>query len=114
MIDWSKFNLNLGYYDNPLILEVIEMFIEDYPQRISALKKSVEDKDFHQIDENAHYLKTNCRTFGDDDAAELAFVLEKIGKKVFEADMNEILGRFVVASEQLLLELKKYREKLSS
>jgi len=41
-------------------------------------------------------------------------VFKKIGKKVIEADMNEILGQFVDASQQLFLELKKYREKLSN
>jgi HPt (histidine-containing phosphotransfer) domain-containing protein len=136
MIDWDKFNDRLGCFDEDLILELIEMFITDYPERMIALRKSVEDKDFHQLDENAHTLKTNCATFGDNDSARLAYNLEIMGKSQVAYnsllvnsdswiqlellgnnnpgdDMNSVFTQFVSSSEELVQELEKYREKHS-
>jgi HPt (histidine-containing phosphotransfer) domain-containing protein len=136
MIDWDKFNDRLGCFDEDLILELIDMFITDYPQRMIDLRKSVEDKDYHQLDENAHTLKTNCATFGDNDSARLAYNLELLGKNQVsynsllvnsdswiqlellgnnnpEDDMKNVFAQFVSSSEQLVQELEQYRKKHS-
>ncbi|MGA3013898.1 MAG: Hpt domain-containing protein [Bacteroidales bacterium] len=136
MIDWDIFNDRLGCFDEDLILELINMFISDYPQRMISLKKSVEDKDFHELDENAHTLKTNCATFGDNDSARLAYNLELMGKNqvAYNAllvnsdswvqlellgnnnpgdDMKSLFIQFVSSSEGLVQELEQYRKKHS-
>jgi HPt (histidine-containing phosphotransfer) domain-containing protein len=136
MIDWDKFNDRLGCFDEDLILELIDMFVTDYPQRMIDLRKSVEDKDYHQLDENAHTLKTNCATFGDNDSARLAYNLELLGKNQVsynsllvnsdswiqlellgnnnpEDDMKNVFAQFVSSSEQLVQELEQYRKKHS-
>jgi HPt (histidine-containing phosphotransfer) domain-containing protein len=136
MIDWDKFNDRLGCFDEDLILELIDMFITDYPQRMIDLRKSVEDKDYHQLDENAHTLKTNCATFGDNDSARLAYNLELLGKNQVSYnsllvnsdswiqlellgnnnpgdDMNSVFAQFVSSSETLVQELEQYRKERS-
>ena len=37
MIDWDKFNEYLQGYNNALILEIIDMFINDYQEKIKTL-----------------------------------------------------------------------------
>ena len=81
MIDWDKFNEYLKFYDDALILEVINMFIHDLPENISTLKEKVEEKDFCKVDIIAHSLKSNFATFGATEPQELALKLEMMGKK---------------------------------
>lgn len=137
MIDWDKFNDRLGCFDEDLIFELIEMFIGDYPQRMIALRKCVEDKNYHELDENAHTLKSNCATFGDNDSARLAYNLELMGKNqvsynslLVNSDswiQLEMLGnnnmgdnihtlfdQFAISSESLVKELEQYRKTHSS
>ena len=114
MIDWEKFNEYLGSFKNPFILEVIEMFIDNYPQTISTLKKNVAEKNFSQLDINAHTLKTNCATFGDAKSGDLALKLELMGKNKVDDDMNGVFEQLVSAGDELISELKKYKKIHSS
>ena len=114
MIDWDKFNEHLQYYDKELILEVINLFIQDYPQNISTLRKNVEEKDFPQLDINAHTLKSNCSTFGAAEASGLALKLELMGKKQVDEDMKGVLVQFEKAGETLIGELEQYKNTLTS
>ena len=114
MIDWNKFNEYLGYYDDSLKLEVIEMFINNSPAMITALRKNVEQKDFPQLDINAHTLKSNCKTFGSVEATRLALKLELMGKDKSDEDMAGVLLQLEQEIDQLIIELKLYRSKLSS
>jgi len=113
MIDWDKFNDYLQYYDKKLIREVIDIFIRDYPQKISTLRKSVEEKDFPELDIIAHTLKSNCAIFGDMESKELALKLELMGKNHVDEDMNEVFGQFVIATGKLIQELEQYRNTFS-
>ena len=126
-------------FDISFILELIDMFIKDYPKRISELRKSVEEKNFHQIDYIAHDLKTDCARYGDNESRKLAFNLELMGKQMLndnsmlrDADpdswnllekmaknkvnnnMNEVFAQFVTASGKLINELEQYKKIHSS
>jgi HPt (histidine-containing phosphotransfer) domain-containing protein len=139
MIDWNLFNMYLSGFDISVISELIDMFIKDYPERISELRKSVEEKDFHQIDYIAHDLKTDCARFGDNESRKLAFNLELMGKKKvndnsllrntdpdswnqlekmaknkLNNNMNEVFAQFATASGTLIKELEQYKKIHSS
>ncbi len=114
MINWDKFNEHLQYYDQQLILEVIGIFIREYPNNITTLGKNVQEKDYHNVDLHAHSLKSNCALFGAVEAAELCLKLELMGKKKADEDMDGVFRMFVTASELLVAELEEYRQKLSA
>ena len=134
MINWEKFDEHLHGCGNALILELIGMFLSDYPGNISTLRKNVTERDFQGVDKIAHPLKTNFATFGDMECAKLAFNLELMGKKqtddnvqlagVVDPDtwerfssmapikmdnnMNEVLNQLVTESEKLIAVLEDY------
>ncbi len=114
MIDWDKFNEYLQGYDNALILEIIDMFINDYPEKITTLQKTIDAKDFPGLDIIAHTIKANCATFGATESAELALKLELMGKNHADEDMKGVFAQFITSLEKLILELKEYRESHSS
>ena len=136
MIDWDKFNDYLGSFETSFIIELIDMFIGNYPQQIETLRKNVEEKDFPQIDINAHSMKTNCASFGDMQSAKFAFNLELMGKnRVISNEelvnsaswthlekygssnagdsIHEVFAHFKNATENLIGELEQYRVKQS-
>jgi len=136
MINWDKFDEHLGCHDKVLILEIINMFINDYADNLSALKKSVIEKDFKNLDGYAHSIKSNCATFGDMECAKLAYNLElmgkmkeadnaklkglldsdtwdrleKMAKNKLEDTMNEVFTHFAITSKNLIEELEQYKK----
>jgi HPt (histidine-containing phosphotransfer) domain-containing protein len=109
MIDWTLFNAYLGQIDKSFIVEqLIKRFIEDYPGNIARLRIAVANKDYKTVDDIAHPIKTNCKTFGAVTAGELAFQLEMMGKKKTEDKMDVVLPEFERAAEEMIAELKEY------
>jgi CheY-like chemotaxis protein/HPt (histidine-containing phosphotransfer) domain-containing protein len=66
--------------DHSLFKELVEIFINDYPQMLTALRKSLETTDAPTFKRTAHSLKGMLRNFQADAAADTAFDLEKKGQ----------------------------------
>jgi HPt (histidine-containing phosphotransfer) domain-containing protein len=60
--------------------EVVEVFCADYPNHLSALRRSAAAADAPAFMRAAHSLKGMLRNFQAEAAAERAFVLEKMGR----------------------------------
>jgi two-component system sensor histidine kinase/response regulator len=65
--------------------EVVEIFLDDYPRLLDDLRKSLKGGDCDMFMRSAHSLKGMLRNFRAEIAAEVAYDLEKKGKK---ADLN--------------------------
>jgi PAS domain S-box-containing protein len=61
--------------------EVVEVFLEDYPRLLDNLRRSLNDDDCETFERTAHSLKGMLKNFRVEPAAEIAFNLEKKGKK---------------------------------
>ena len=67
--------------DKELLLELFDIFIEDFDKKKQALKEAIEEKDYEQIRNVAHSLKGAS---GNISAKELRLVvsdMEEMGKK---------------------------------
>jgi len=67
--DWDFFN------------EAVEMFVDDYPPMVDALRESLKAKDADALRRTAHALKGMVGNFQGRDAAEAAFNLEEMGRQ---------------------------------
>lgn len=67
------------------INELIDAFLEDAPNMISAMQTALSAKDVESFRRNAHSLKSNANTFGAAELAALAKELEDMGK---ESNLN--------------------------
>jgi HPt (histidine-containing phosphotransfer) domain-containing protein len=110
MIDKKQFLENFQYFDNEVILEIINIFINEYPDRMETLKKNIAEKDFDQLKFNAHSLKGVVANFVAPEVQELARQLEMKGAQKelegAEALFNELHEKADIMLEELQ-ELKK-------
>jgi len=112
VIDWDQFNENFQYYDKSIIVEVIDLFFEEYEPRISSLQKNIDEKDFASLAFNAHSLKSVISNYMAPGALELTRKLEELGKSHSTEGLNEVFSELRSTTQELLLELKDYVQKL--
>ena len=66
--------------DKDLLKELVEDFLEDFPQQLEILETVIREGDSEQVERTAHSLKGNVGVFGSQTAYDLAYELEKFGK----------------------------------
>lgn len=57
MIDKENFYLSFKVFDKSVVVEIIDLFIEEYPDRIAKLTASIKEKDYAALKFAAHSLK---------------------------------------------------------
>src|SRR5882762_4989073 len=73
--------------DADLLREVIELFLDDYPQTLENIRSAVAAQDPTALEHQAHSLKGSVSTFGARRAFEAALALEKLGRS---KDLNGV------------------------
>ena len=63
------------------INELIDAFLEDAPNMISAMQTALDANDVESFRRNAHSMKSNANTFGAAQLAALAKELETMGRE---------------------------------
>lgn len=105
MIDKKQFLENFQYFDNEIVLEIINIFIDEYPERMESLRKNIAEKDFDQLKFNAHSLKGVVANFVAPEVQELARQLEIKGanKELANVEVlfNELKEKTGLVTEEL-------------
>ena len=112
VIDWEQFNENFQYYDKSIIIEVIDLFLEEYEPRIANLGKNIKEKDFASLAFNAHSLKSVISNYMAPSALEITRKLEELGKNQTSEGLDEVFTKLKSITQELLIELKDYVQKL--
>ena len=63
--------------DEELLKEIADLFVEDAPQLLEAIRVAIEAKDGAALHRAAHSLKGSVANFGAEKAVETAFQLEE-------------------------------------
>ncbi len=66
--------------DEELLKEIADLFVEDAPQLLEAIRVAVEAGDGSALHRAAHSLKGSVANFGAEEAVKAAFQLEQMGK----------------------------------
>lgn len=111
MIDKVTFNEMYDNFDKEVVVEIIDIFINEYPSRMQAIQQAIQNLDFDAIDKLCHSLKGVISNFYDEDARVLAYTLEQKGKKRDSTGLMETFVLLKPAVESLLGELKVMRNK---
>jgi HPt (histidine-containing phosphotransfer) domain-containing protein len=95
--------------DADLRREIIEMFLDDCPVRLAAVRAAVERRDALALMSAAHSLKGACGYLSAVAAREHAAHLEQIGRegRMEEAEVDAALARLDAAVAELIPELRK-------
>lgn len=104
VIDITTFNELKQMSGEDYINELIDAFLDDAPNMISAMKTAISAQDVESFRRNAHSLKSNANTFGATELGQLAKELEfmarennlQIGNK-----LDVLNDAFVIAAEEL-------------
>ena len=113
MIDRQKLNQNFQYFDKETIVEIIDIFFEEYPDRAEKLKKNIQDGDFAQLKFNAHSLKGVVANFQDPETIELSRKLDEMAKNKTSAGLQKVVEDLKLACTKLMDELSALKAELS-
>jgi HPt (histidine-containing phosphotransfer) domain-containing protein len=111
-IDWDQFNENFQYYDKEIIMEIIDIFIDEYNDRIINLQKNIKEKDYISLAFNAHSFKSVIGNYMAPKAYETTRKLEELAKSNTNDEIDDTFSNLQSTTAELLLELKEYRQKL--
>lgn len=114
MINLENFNENFKYYGNDIVVQIIDMFVEDYQEELKMIEQNIINKDFLSLRFNAHHLKGSIANFMDPETTELTRKLEEMGENKTEDSLAETFSELQLATKILLKELLLHREKITS
>ena len=95
------------------VRELIETFLEDAPQQLTALRNAVDQGDAEEARRAAHTLKSNAATFGATELSELCAELEARARAGDLAGAQERVRRIEDGSAAVQTELAKLRTQLA-
>ena len=99
--------------DHHLFEELVEIFVNDYPQMLNTLRKSLESTDAETLSRTAHSLKGMLRNFQADAVADKAFELEKIGKQGELDGADQIIESLTGQLDDVARKLKQLAREIS-
>jgi HPt (histidine-containing phosphotransfer) domain-containing protein len=106
MIDREKLNQNFQYFDKETIIEIIDIFFDEYPQRIEKIKSNIEEADFVQLKFNAHSLKGVVANFQDPVSIEATRKLDEMAKNQQPNGLKSVFEELIAACNGLMNELQ--------
>lgn len=87
--------------DAELLQEMAQLFLEEYPSQMDAIRSAVELRDPRAIERSAHSLKGSVGNFGAEAALNAAFSLEMIGRNGNLQEVENALAALELAIREL-------------
>ncbi len=109
LVDKEKFQENFKHFDKKLIVEIIDMFINEYPERMEQIKQNIAASDMENLRFNAHSLKGIIANFMAEIPKEHAKLLEEKGKKGDLSNLNDDFKALEKSTSTLIEDLKEIR-----
>lgn len=109
VIDKEKFQENFKHFDKELITEIIDMFINEHPDRMSQIKKNIEDLDMKALVFSAHSFKGVIANFMAEIPKTHAKILEEKAKLNDTSGLIEDYESLMESTTELLDNLKEIR-----
>lgn len=106
MIDKAMFNSTYEIFDKEMVKEIIDIYIDEYDDRILTLGKNIHDRDMNALYRNAHSMKGVTANFFDAETEQLARQLEIKGKEEDRSGLEELYEALKKSSSKLVEDLK--------
>jgi HPt (histidine-containing phosphotransfer) domain-containing protein len=92
--------------------DLIDTFLESSPNTLDQLKDAMKNNDSKTFVRAAHSFKSNAKTFGANDLADIAFDLEKRGNLGDLTNVADKLVKLEIEYQKFLHELEVYKNEL--
>lgn len=109
MINKEKFQENFKYFDKEIIVEIIDLFIDEFDSRMSTIKNSIDSLDMDSLKFSTHSLKGVIANFVADVPQSHARNLENKAKNNDLSDLDELYQQLYNSTEEMVEELKEIR-----
>ncbi len=109
MIDKEQFRENFRPFDNEIVVEIIDIFTTEYPDRMSELEKNIQEEDFESLRFNAHSLKGVIANFLAPEPKSYAKELEERGKNKIIDGSTDYFIKLKTSTAKLVEDLKELR-----
>ena len=118
MVNKQVFTDTYQYFDKSVIVEIIDIFIDECPERMTALEQNIKEANFDKLRFNAHSLKGVVANFSAPPAFEKVKELEKTaaglveekGKEFNKEALLESLATIKTMVYEVMDDLKKIKE----
>lgn len=91
VFDMTEALENMGG-DMDLLKEIIEIFLEDFPNQMREIQEGIDKGDAHVVERAAHSLKGSVANFAAGRAREAAYRLEVLGREGNLGEADEALA----------------------
>ena len=105
MINKVIFTENYEIFNKEIIKEIIDIYIQEYPERMENIEQNIKEKDLENLYKNAHSLKGVTANFFDKETEEIARNLETKGKNQDASGIEELFLQLKESSLKLIDEL---------
>ncbi|MBC8321194.1 MAG: Hpt domain-containing protein [Bacteroidetes bacterium] len=109
-INREQFLENFQYFDKEIVVEIIDLFITEFPDRLKTISDNIESVDFNNLKFNAHSLKGVIANFIAPEVEEEARKLEMMGNKNNIDGARKLFEEFKVSCGLMIDELIELKE----
>ena len=109
MIDKEQFKENFAPFDKEIVLEIIDIFIDEYDDRMNELAKNIQENDLESLRFNAHSFKGVVANFVAETPKAISKQLEENAKNNVSDNNLELFNQLKEATGELLNDLKELR-----
>jgi len=113
MIDRDTFSANYEIFDKEIVKEIIDIYIQEYPDRMTTIEQNIKDNDLENLYKNAHSLKGVTANFFDKDTEEIARTLEAKGREGDSSGLEDLFVQLKETSAKLIDELTQLGKEYS-
>ena len=110
LINRTQFTDNFQYFDKEIVAEIIDIFLNEYNDRINAIAENIKANDFDGLKFSAHSVKGVIANFIAPDVEQQARSLEMMGAEKNLDGVNEVFEEFKISSAAMVEELKELKE----
>jgi HPt (histidine-containing phosphotransfer) domain-containing protein len=108
MIDKEAFKENFKYYDNEVIVQIMDIFFSEYVGNLELIQKSIVEKDFATLNQKAHGLK-GVVAYMSENLSNLCLELETKGKDNNDIGLQPVYDQLKQGILELVEDLKSLR-----
>ncbi|MDP3462308.1 MAG: Hpt domain-containing protein [Bacteroidales bacterium] len=109
VIDKSSFLDTFQYFDKEIVVEIIDIFLQEYPGRLVNIKKDIESGDFDALKFDAHSLKGVVSNFVAKAPQDYAKELEMKGTIKDSTDLLDTFQKLEISIYDLVDDLNELR-----
>lgn len=104
-IDLETFRENFKYYDDNVIVEIIDIFFNEYASDLQILERSISELDFDTLRHKAHGLK-GVVSYMSDELNGICQQLELQGKENNARGLDQLFNKLTIKIHELVEDLK--------